>query len=103
MLASVRTRVVSWKLAAEMKLSVESDALGDAEKEGAADGGTSAGHEHLLVFGVEAEAVRLLVDEEAGVAYLFDFDPAEHLPDDGSRCACPRWLRPAGGRPPGFR
>jgi hypothetical protein len=25
MLASVRTRVVSWKLAAEMKLSVESD------------------------------------------------------------------------------
>ena len=27
MLASVSTRVVSWKLAAEMKLSVESDAL----------------------------------------------------------------------------
>ncbi len=57
--------------------------LGDAEEERTADGGTSAGHEDALVFGVEAEAIRLLIDEEGGVAHLFDFDPAEHLPDDG--------------------
>jgi hypothetical protein len=34
--ASVRTRVVSWKLAAEMNESVESDALGDPEQPAAA-------------------------------------------------------------------
>ena len=33
MLASVSTRVVSWKLAAEINESVESDGLGDAQQE----------------------------------------------------------------------
>ncbi len=83
MLASVRTRVVSWKLAAEMKLSVESDALGDAEEERTADSRTAAFGDGLLVRDVETELVRLLLEEEVGIAHVFDLDPAKHLTNDG--------------------
>jgi hypothetical protein len=38
---------------------------------------------HLLVFGGEAELVRLLFEQEAGVADFFNLHPAQHLPDDG--------------------
>ena len=82
MLASVRTRVVSWKLAAEMKLSVESDALVMPRSRRTADRRASAFNENALVLVVEAEAVDLLLEQEVGVAYLFDLHPAEHLPDD---------------------
>ena len=83
MLASVSTRVVSWKLAAEMKLSVESDALVMPRRSERPMAGRAAGHQHALVLGVEAEAVGLLIDEEGGVADLFDLDPAKHLTNDG--------------------
>ncbi len=39
--------------------------LGDAEQERATDGRATAFLERLLVFGVEAEAIGLLIDEEA--------------------------------------
>jgi hypothetical protein len=80
--ASVRTRVVSWKLAAEMKLSVESDGLGDPEQERPADGRLAARRDHPLVLLLEAEAVDLLVDQEVGVADLLDLHRAHHLADD---------------------
>ncbi len=83
MLASVSTRVVSWKLAAEMKLSVESDALVMPRRSERPMAGRAAVHQHALVLGVEAEAVGLLIDEEGGVAHLFDLDPAKHLTNDG--------------------
>ena len=83
MLASVRTRVVSWKLAAEMKLSVESDALVMPRSRLPADGRTAALDQHTLVLVVEAEAIDLLLEEEGGVADIFNLHPAEHLPDDG--------------------
>ena len=75
--------MVSWKLAAEMKLSVESDALVMPSSRRAADGGTSAVHQHALVLLVEAEAVGLLLEQEVGVADLLDLDPAQHLANDG--------------------
>src|SRR6185312_15394745 len=39
-------------------------------------------HEQALVLKVEAEAVHLLLEQEVGVANLFDLHPAEHLADD---------------------
>ncbi len=56
--------------------------LGDAEQQRTADGRTAAFHQHALVFGVEAEAVDLLLEQEVGVADLFDLHPTEHLADD---------------------
>ena len=83
MLASVSTRVVSWKLAAEMKLSVESDALVMPRSSERPMAGRAAVHQHALVLRVEAEAVGLLLEQEGGVANLFDLDPAKHLANDG--------------------
>ena len=83
MLASVSTRVVSWKLAAEMKLSVESDALVMPSSSERPMAGRAAGHQHALVLLVEAEAVGLLLEQEGGVADLLDLDPAKHLANDG--------------------
>src|SRR6266702_3871216 len=57
--------------------------LGDAEEQAAPDGRTSAGHEDALIFLVEPEAVGLLLEQEVGVADLFDLHPAEHLTNDG--------------------
>ena len=66
--ASVRTRVVSWKLAAEMKESVDSEALVMPEQQRPAARRRAARREHALVLLDEAEAVHLLVDDELGVA-----------------------------------
>jgi hypothetical protein len=65
MLASVRTRVVSWNEAAEMKLSVESEAFVMPRRRGGAVGGLAAAVHHFLVLFHEAEAIDLLVDEQA--------------------------------------
>ena len=58
MLASVSTRVVSWKDAAEMKLSVESDALVMPRR--GAVGGLAAAVHRFLVLLHESEALDLL-------------------------------------------
>ena len=81
MLASVSTRVVSWKLAAEMKLSVESDALVMPSSSGRPSAGRPP-CEHALVLFAEAEAVNLLLEQEVGVAHFVDPHPAQHLPHD---------------------
>src|SRR5581483_8390825 len=56
--------------------------LGDAEQQRTADCGAATIHEHAGVFGVEAEAIDLLLEQEVGVANLFDLHPAKHLADD---------------------
>ena len=82
MAASVSTRVVSWKLAAEMKLSVDRLALVMPSSSGRADRGPPAGGEDALVLLLETPPVDLLVDEELGVADLLDLHRAHHLTDD---------------------
>ncbi len=62
--ASVRTRVVSWKLAAEMKLVGLERGLGDAEEDGLGFGGLAALVGDELVLGVEGELVHLVAPEE---------------------------------------
>src|SRR3954468_6454451 len=82
MLASVSTRVVSWNEAAEMKLSVDSGRLGDAEEERGAVGGFAAAVHHFLVLFHEAETIDLLVDEEVRIADAGHADGTEHLAAD---------------------
>jgi hypothetical protein len=81
MAASVRTRVVSWKMAAEMNESVESDALVMPRSRGRPVAALLA-LRHLVVLGAEAELVHHLVDQELGVPHVLDLHPAHHLPDD---------------------
>ena len=76
------TRVVSWNEAAEMKESVESEAFVIPRSIGRAVGRLAAGGHHPLVLLLEPEAVDLLVDQELGVADLFDLHAAHHLADD---------------------
>ena len=83
MLASVRTRVVSWKQAAEMKQSVESEALVMPSSSGRPMAGRPPLAMALLVLLTEAELVDLLFEQERGVADFLDLYPTEHLPDDG--------------------
>ena len=75
--------MVSWKLAAEMKLSVESDALVMPSRSGRPTQGRPPFSDDTIVFLAEAELVDLLLEQEAGVADLFDLDPAKHLANDG--------------------
>ena len=82
MLASVSTRVVSWKLAAEIKLSVESDALVMPSSSGRPVEGRPPRAMHAIVLFAEAEPVDLLLEQEVGVAHIVDPHPAQHLPDD---------------------
>src|ERR1700749_4305894 len=79
---SVRTRVVSWKEAAEMKLSVSSEALVMPSRIGSAPGGFSPGGCVALVFAQERRAIDLLAPEPLGVTRIRDADLAEHLADD---------------------
>jgi len=65
--ASVRTRVVSWKLAADTKESVESEAFVMPSSSGRPIAGCRPRH-HAFVLLAEAEAVDLLVQHELGVA-----------------------------------
>ncbi len=80
--ASVRTRVVSWKLAAEMNESVARDALVIPSSSGRPRAGAPPSASTRSFSSHEAEAVHLLVDDELGVARILDLDPAHHLPDD---------------------
>jgi hypothetical protein len=52
MLASVTTRVASWKLAAKDEAVGRERRLGDAEWERTADGKLACGHQHALILGV---------------------------------------------------
>ena len=79
--ASVRTLVVSWKDAAEMKHSVESDALVMPSRIGSARG-LLARPPASLVRVLEDDLLDLLADQEVGVADLLDAHPAQHLADD---------------------
>src|ERR1700712_812529 len=81
--ASVRTRVVSWKLAAEMKLSVERLALGIPRRSGPPPAGaTPAPRPHPVVLLVEPPTVHLLVDQELRVPDLLDLHRPHHLAHD---------------------
>ena len=80
--ASVRTRVVSWKEAAEMKLSVARRGLGDAKQDDSSTGPSAAQPLDSLVLLGNVNRVHLLVVEEIGVARIGDLDLADHLPDD---------------------
>ncbi len=82
MLASVSTRVVSWKLAAEMKLSVESEALVMPSSSGRPIARTATFPDHALVLFAEAEAIDLLFEQEVRVAHFIDAHPAQHLADN---------------------
>ena len=75
--------MVSWKLAAEMNESVESDALVMPSSSGRPGCRTPAIADHAVVLLAEAELVHLLFEQERGVADVFDLHPAHHLPDDG--------------------
>ena len=79
----MRTRVVSWKLAAEMNESVESEALVMPSKQGRPGGGTSTLGDDPVVLFAEAELIHLFVQKEPGVADVLDLHPAHHLANDG--------------------
>jgi len=65
---SVSTRVVSWNEAAEMKLSVDSEAQGDPDIGSAARRRRPPDSDHLAVLLVEDEAGRPARDDELRVA-----------------------------------
>ena len=66
--ASVRTLVVSWKDAAEMKLSVERLALVMPSSSGSAIAGSPPVSSDPLVLLLEAPLLDLIADQELGVA-----------------------------------
>ena len=80
--ASVSTRVVSWNEAAEMKLSVESEALRDPEQQGLPRRRFSAVGLDCLVDPEDAGPVDLLARHEPGIPGLDDLRLAQHLADD---------------------
>ncbi len=75
----MRTRVVSWNDAAEMKESVARDALVIPSTERAPNGRLATIGLGPLVLQTEAEFIHLLVQQEIGVAHVFNFDPSHHL------------------------
>ena len=74
--------MVSWKLAAEMNESVESEALVMPSKQRPAGGRAPAVGDDAIVLLAEAELVHLLVEQELGIADVLDLDPAHHLAND---------------------
>jgi hypothetical protein len=80
--ASVSTRVVSWKEAAEMKLRVCRLALVMPSSTGLPSAGFLPLGLQLGVDLVHLLAVDLLADQEGGVAALGDLDLLQHLADD---------------------
>ena len=83
MAASVSTRVVSWKEAAEMNESVESEALVMPSSIALPCAGRPPASIRLEVLGAELELVHDLLRQEFGVADVLDLHPAHHLPGDG--------------------
>jgi len=82
MLASVRTRVVSWKDAAEITNRSRAS-LGDAQQQRTANRRPATLGNHTLVLFAEAELVDLLLEQERRVADFLDLYPTQHLTDDG--------------------
>ena len=80
--ASVSTRVVSWNEAAEMKLSVSSEALVMPSNTGSRFGGFAALLDNALVLLLELELVDLIAPEQRRVAGIGDLHLAQHLADD---------------------
>ena len=80
--ASVSTRVVSWKEAAEMNDSVASDALVMPSSIGSAMAGSLPSFVTPVVGLEHAGPVHLLAAQERGVAGLDDLDLAQHLAND---------------------
>ena len=101
--ASVRTRVVSWKDAAEMKERVCSEALVMPSSTGTPVAGLLALGGEPLVDLVELQPVDLLAGEQVGVAAVGDLDLLQHLANDHLDVLVVDRSRPAAGRPPGSR
>ena len=80
--ASVRTRVVSWNDAAEMKLSVSSEALVMPSSTGARFRRLAALLDYALVLFLEIELVDLIAPEQRRVARIGDLHLAQHLAHD---------------------
>jgi len=74
--------VVSWKLAAEMNESVESEALVIPRRSGRPVAGRPPSAMTRSFSLAEAELVHLLLEEEGSVAHVLDLDPAHHLARD---------------------
>ena len=82
MAASVSTRVVSWKEAADSHESVASDALVMPISSGRPSAGLPPSWTSRLVGVGEHPGVDPLAGQEVGVARLLDGDPAGHLTHD---------------------
>ena len=82
MAASVSTRVVSWKEAAEMKESVDRRSLRDAEQHVFVLGRRLAGGDRAIVLVEHLAAFDLFARDEARVARIGDLDAAQHLTHD---------------------
>jgi len=80
--ASVRTRVVSWKLAAEMNDCVVRTGLGDTEQQGLRNRRRLLVLLGLVVRFPEGLLVDVLALEELRVSTLEHAHFLEHLPDD---------------------
>ena len=74
--------MVSWKDAAEMKLSVSSEALVMPSSTGVASAGLPPFSTTRRVLLLELEPVDLIAPEERGVARIGDLHLAQHLADD---------------------
>ena len=80
--ASVRTRVVSWKDAAEMKRACLQRRLGDAEQHRLASCRAQAFGFQLGVLAVKLFTVNLLADQHGRFASVGDFNLLQHLAND---------------------
>ena len=78
--ASVNTRVVSWKLAAEMNESVDSDAFVIPSNTALPAGFPPASSTRAFSF--ELETIHHFLRQEFGIANVFNTDPAQHLARD---------------------
>src|SRR5213079_419750 len=77
--ASVKTRVVSWNEAAEMKLSVSSEVFVMPSRTGVASAGLFY---HLGILSFEIETIDLIAPEERRVARISDLHLSQHLAHD---------------------
>lgn len=81
MAAFVRTRVVSWKEAAD-STSRSPETLGDTHQVGTGRGRLAVLGDDPAVLGLEPGPLDQLTGQQLGVAGLDDRDPLQHLADD---------------------